>query len=172
MTTQTLKAREDLEGTIKGSILVPDDPAYEETRQVWNAMIDRRPAVIVQCAQAEDVPPVIRFARQNGLELSIRGAGHNIAGDALCDNGVTIDFSRMKNVRVDAGKRRAYVEPGATLANLDEAVQAHGLATPVGINSTTGHRGFNLGRRLRLADSKIRNDDRQSRVRRHDHGRR
>ena len=103
MTTQTLKAREDLEGTIKGSIVVPDDPAYEETRQVWNAMIDRRPEVIVQCAQAEDVPPVIRFARQNGLELSIRGAGHNIAGNALCDNGVTIDFSRMKKVRVDAG---------------------------------------------------------------------
>jgi FAD/FMN-containing dehydrogenase len=145
MTTQTLKAREDLEGTVKGSILVPDDPAYEETRQVWNAMIDRRPAVIVQCAQAEDVPPVIRFARQNGLEVSIRGAGHNIAGNALCDNGVTIDFSRMRKVRVDGAKRRAYVEPGATLADLDEATQAHGLATAVGINSTTGIAGLTLG---------------------------
>src|SRR6266850_1203126 len=145
MTTQTLKAREDLEGTIKGSILVPDDPAYEETRQVWNAMIDRRPAVIVQCAQAEDVPPAIRFARQNGLEVSIRGAGHNIAGNALCDNGVTIDFSRMRKVRVDGAKRRAYVEPGATLADLDEATQAHGLATAVGINSTTGIAGLTLG---------------------------
>ena len=108
-------------------------------------MIDRRPAVIVQCVQADDVPPVIRFARKNGLELSIRGAGHNIAGNALCDNGVTIDFSRMKNVRVDAGKKRAYVEPGATLADFDEAVQAHGLATPVGINSTTGIAGLTLG---------------------------
>jgi FAD/FMN-containing dehydrogenase len=145
MTTQMSKAKEELRGTIKGSVLVPDDPGYEEARQVWNAMINRRPAVIVQCAQAEDVPSAIRFARKNGLQLSIRGAGHNIAGNALCDNGVTIDFSRMKNVRVDAGKRRAYVEPGATLANLDEAVQAHGLATPVGINSTTGIAGLTLG---------------------------
>src|SRR6266850_6743400 len=145
MTTLTLKAREEIKGLVKGTVVVPDDPGYEEARQVWNAMIDRRPAVIVQCVQADDVPPVIRFARKNGLELSIRGAGHNIAGNALCDNGVTIDFSRMKNVRVDAGKRRAYVEPGATLANLDEAVQAHGLATPVGINSTTGIAGLTLG---------------------------
>jgi FAD/FMN-containing dehydrogenase len=145
MTTQTSKVKEELRGTIKGSVLVPGDPGYEEARPVWNAMIDRRPAVIVQCVQADDVPPVIRFARKNGLELSIRGAGHNIAGNALCDNGVTIDFSRMKNVRVDAGKRHAYVEPGATLANFDEAVQAHGLATPVGINSTTGIAGLTLG---------------------------
>ena len=145
MTTLTLKAREEIKGLIKGSIIVPDDPGYEEARQVWNAMIDRRPAVIVQCVQADDVPPVIRFARENGLQLSIRGAGHNIAGNALCDNGLTIDFSRMKNVRVDAGKKRAYVEPGATLADLDEATQAHSLATPVGINSTTGIAGLTLG---------------------------
>ena len=145
MTTQTSKARETLKSSIEGKVLVPDDPGYEEARQVWNAMIDRRPAVIVQCVQADDVPPVIRFARENGLQLSIRGAGHNIAGNALCDNGITIDFSRMKNVRVDAGKKRAYVEPGATLADLDAATQAHGLATPVGINSTTGIAGLTLG---------------------------
>jgi FAD/FMN-containing dehydrogenase len=144
MVTQT-KAKEELKGTIKGSVLVPNDPDYEEARQIWNAMIDRRPAAIVQCAQADDVSPVIRFARKNGLELSIRGAGHNIAGNALCDNGITVDFSRMKNVRVDAGKKRAYVEPGATLADLDGATQAHGLAVPVGINSTTGIAGLTLG---------------------------
>ena len=145
MKTQTSKAKEELKGSIKGSVLVPDDPGYEEARQIWNAMIDRRPAVIVQCAQADDVPSVIRFARENKLELSIRGAGHNIAGNALCDNGIMIDFSRMKNVRVEAGKKRAYVEPGATLADLDAAIQAHGLATPVGINSTTGIAGLTLG---------------------------
>jgi FAD/FMN-containing dehydrogenase len=145
MITQMSKVEEELRGTIKGSVLVPDDPSYEEARQIWNAMIDRRPAVIVQCVQPDDVQPVIRFARKNGLELSIRGAGHNIGGNALCDNGVTIDFSKMKKVRVDAGKRRAYVEPGATLADLDEATQAHGLATPVGINSTTGIAGLTLG---------------------------
>ena len=142
---KTSKAKEELKGSIKGKVLVPDDPGYEEARQIWNAMIDRRPAVIVQCAQADDVPSVIRFARENKLELSIRGAGHNIAGNALCDDGIMIDFSRMKNVRVDAGKKRAYVEPGATLADLDAAIQAHGLATPVGINSTTGIAGLTLG---------------------------
>ena len=145
MITQMSKVKEELRGTIKGSVLVLDDPGYEEARQIWNAMIDRRPAVIVQCVQPDDVQPVIRFARKNGLELSIRGAGHNIGGNALCDNGVTIDFSKMKKVRVDAGKRRAYVEPGATLADLDEATQAHGMATPVGINSTTGIAGLTLG---------------------------
>ena len=145
MRTQTSEVKEELQGIIKGNALVPDDPGYEEARQVWNAMIDRRPAVIVQCAQAGDVSPAIRFARKNGLELSIRGGGHNIGGNALCDNGITIDFSKMRKVRVDAGKRRAYVEPGATLADLDEATQAHGLATPVGINSTTGIAGLTLG---------------------------
>jgi FAD/FMN-containing dehydrogenase len=145
MTRQNPKAKEELKGTFKGIILVPGDPDYEEASRIWNAMIDRQPAVIAQCADADDVAPVIRFARKNGLELSIRGAGHNIAGSALCDNGVTIDFSTMKRVRVDAGKKRAYVEPGATLADLDEAVQAHGLATPVGINSTTGIAGLTLG---------------------------
>jgi FAD/FMN-containing dehydrogenase len=145
MTTLTPQAKKEIKGRIRGNVVVSDDSGYEEARKIWNAMIDRRPAAIVQCAQADDIPPVIRFAREKGLELSIRGAGHNIAGNALCDNGVTIDFSRMKNVRVDPGKRRAYVEPGATLADLDKATQAHGLATPVGINSTTGIAGLTLG---------------------------
>jgi FAD/FMN-containing dehydrogenase len=136
---------EKLQRKVKGKIVLPGDPNYDEVREIWNAMIDRRPAVIVQCAENDDVPPVIAFARENGLDLSIRGAGHNIAGNALCDNGVMIDFSTMKNVRVDAKKRRAYVEPGATLADFDEAVQAQGLATPVGINSTTGISGLTLG---------------------------
>ena len=145
MTMLTSEAIENLKKTITGSVLLPGDPSYDEARQVWNAMIDRRPAVIVQCAQADDVPQVVRFARENKLELSVRGAGHNIAGNALCDNGVTIDLSKMKHVRVDARQRRAYVEPGATLADLDAATQAHGLATPVGINSTTGIAGLTLG---------------------------
>lgn len=145
MTTQTSILGKELSGTIKGTVLTSDDPGYEEARQIWNAMIDRRPALIVQCADADDVPSAVAFARRNTLEISIRGAGHNIAGNALCSDGMVIDFSHMKKVRVDAGKRRAYVEPGATLANLDEATQAHGLATPVGINSTTGIAGLTLG---------------------------
>jgi len=145
MTTQSSKLGNELENMIKGNVLVAEDSGYEEARQIWNAMIERRPAMIAQCVDADDVPTAIAFARRNKLEISIRGAGHNIAGNALCDNGLTIDFSNMKNVRVDAAKRRAYVEPGATLANLDEATQAHGLATPVGINSTTGIAGLTLG---------------------------
>jgi FAD/FMN-containing dehydrogenase len=136
---------EKLQSKVKGKIVLPGDPNYDEVREIWNAMIDRRPAVIVQCAEADDVPHIIAFARENRFEISIRGAGHNIAGNALCDNGVMIDFSTMKNVRVDAEKRRAYVEPGATLGDFDMAVQSHGLATPVGINSTTGIAGLTLG---------------------------
>jgi FAD/FMN-containing dehydrogenase len=136
---------DSLKSKVKGQIVLPTDSSYDEVRQIWNAMIDRRPSLIVQCAEADDVPPAIAFARENGLEISIRGAGHNIAGNALCDNGVMIDFSTMRNVRVDAEKKRAYVEPGATLADFDGAAQSHGLATPLGINSTTGIAGLTLG---------------------------
>jgi FAD/FMN-containing dehydrogenase len=80
MMIQASNAREQLKGIVKGSVLIPEDLGYEEARQIWNAMIDRRPALIVQCAEADDVPPVIAFARKNKLEISIRGGGHNIAG--------------------------------------------------------------------------------------------
>ncbi|HEX9786742.1 MAG TPA: FAD-binding oxidoreductase [Candidatus Binatia bacterium] len=145
MTTQLSEALEKVKGTIKGRVLSPNDASYDEARQIWNAMIDRRPAAIVQAADSGDVAPAIKFARDNALEISIRGAGHNIAGNAVCDNGVMIDFSNMRNVRVDAEKKRAYVDPGVTLADLDEATQKHSLATPVGINSTTGIAGLTLG---------------------------
>lgn len=130
---------------VKGRVLLPADPGYDQARQVWNGMIDRRPNVIVQCESADDVPASIEFARKHGLEIAVRGAGHSIAGLSVCDNGLVIDFSLMKSVRVDPQTRRAYVEPGATLKDFDEAVQAHGLATPVGINSTTGMAGLTLG---------------------------
>ncbi|MBW2196523.1 MAG: FAD-binding oxidoreductase [Deltaproteobacteria bacterium] len=145
MKIQSNEKIETLKNNVKGQIVLPDDPNYNEVREIWNAMIDRRPAVIVQCAEADDVPHAISYARENGLEISIRGGGHNIAGSSLCDNGVVIDFSNMTTVSVDAQKRRAYVEPGATLGDFDKALQAHGLATPVGINSTTGIAGLTLG---------------------------
>ena len=143
--TQSNENAGKLRGAIKGRVLTPSDSGYDDARQIWNAMIDRRPAIIVQPADGDDVAPTIRFARDNGLEISIRGAGHNIAGNAICNGGVTIDFSQMKQVRVDAGKKRAYVDAGATLADFDRATQRHGLATPVGINSTTGIAGLTLG---------------------------
>jgi FAD/FMN-containing dehydrogenase len=101
--------------------------------------------MIVQCADAGDVPTAIAFARRNKLEISIRGAGHNIAGNALCNDGLMIDLSPMKRVVVDAAARTARVQPGVTLAELDAATQAHGLAVPLGINSTTGVAGLTLG---------------------------
>jgi len=134
-----------LKNTIKGRVLTSNDIDYDETRRIWNAMIDRRPAVIVQPADAGDVAPAIQFARDNALEIAVRGAGHNIAGNAVCDGGVMIDFSQMRGVTVDAGTKRATVAPGATLGDLDKATQQHGLATPVGINSTTGVAGLTLG---------------------------
>ena len=145
MKIQSNEKIEKVKNKVKGQVVLPDDPNYDEVRKIWNAMIDRRPAVIVQCAEADDVLHAISYARKNGLEISIRGGGHNIAGSALCDNGVLIDLSNMKTVRVDAQKKRAYVEPGATLGDFDKALQAHGLATPVGINSTTGIAGLTLG---------------------------
>jgi len=145
MKIQSNEKIETLKNNVKGQIVLPDDPNYDEVRKIWNAMIDRRPAVIVQCAEADDVLHAISYARGNKLEISIRGGGHNIAGSALCDNGLLIDFSNMTTVSVDAQKRRAYVEPGATLGDFDKAVQVHGMATPVGINSTTGIAGLTLG---------------------------
>lgn len=136
---------DDLKNKTKGAVIVPGDRPYEEARRVWNAMVDRRPAVIVRCAEAGDVSTAIGFARENGLEISIRGGGHHIAGHSICEGGLVIDVSGMKDIQVDANARRAYVQPGATLADFDQAVQAHGLATPVGINSTTGLAGLTLG---------------------------
>src|SRR4030088_408095 len=120
---------ENLKSKVKGQIVLPSDSCFDEVRQIWNAMIDRRPALIVRCAEADDVPPAIAFARENGLEISIRGAGHNIAGNALCDNGLMIDYSAMRLVRVDAEKKRPCVDPGNTLADFEESAQAHELAT-------------------------------------------
>jgi FAD/FMN-containing dehydrogenase len=135
----------DLANTLKGTLLTAASPGYDEARSIWNAMIDRRPALIVRCANAADVQHAVRFADARGLLLSVRGGGHNIGGYAVCQGGVMIDLSQMTAVEVDAGAKRARVEPGATLAVLDAATQKHGLATPVGINSTTGVAGLTLG---------------------------
>ena len=139
------EAIQKLKGKLKGQVSFPGDAGYEKARIIWNAMIDRHPAGIVHCATSDDVPHAVRFTHEHGLDVSIRGGGHNIAGSAVCEGGWMIDLSAMNSVRIDAEKRRAYVGPGATLANFDHAAQKHGLATPVGINSTTGISGLTLG---------------------------
>lgn len=125
--------------------LHPGDPAYEAARTVWNALIDERPAAIACCRSADDVAAAIAAARAAGLPLSIRGGGHNIAGNAVRTGAMMIDLSGMRRVSVDAASRVARVEGGATLADLDRAAQAHGLATPAGVVSDTGIGGLTLG---------------------------
>jgi FAD/FMN-containing dehydrogenase len=136
---------DEFKAQLQEYVLLPGDAGYEEQRQIWNAMIDRRPALIARCASPEDVAKAVKFARKHDLLVSVRGGGHNIAGNAVCDDGLMIDLSLMKSVRVDPKARRATVEPGCTLADFDAAAQAHGLATPLGINSTTGVAGLTLG---------------------------
>ena len=122
----------ELQLRVKGEIIVPGDAGYDEARQVWNAMIDRRPALIVRCAEASDVPPAVAFAREHHLDISIRGGGHNIAGTAVCDGGVVVDLSRMTAVSVDPQRRRAIVQPGATLAQVDVRPRRMGWPRPSG----------------------------------------
>jgi len=137
--THTLKL------AVKGAVVLPDDSTYDAVRAVWNAMVDKRPAAIVRCADEADVVATLGFARERGLPISVRGGGHHIAGTSVCDGGVVIDLSTLKGVRVDAVARRAVVQPGALLADVDAATLAHGLATPLGVNSTTGIAGLTLG---------------------------
>jgi len=128
-----------------GRVIRPGDDEYDEARKIWNAMVDKRPAAIARCAGTSDVARALNFARDNGVPFSVRGAGHHIAGNSLCEGGLVIDLSHMRAVKVDAAARRAVAEGGATLGDLDAATLAHGLATPVGINSTTGVAGLTLG---------------------------
>ncbi len=141
---QTAKVEKLKEG-FKGEVILPKDGAYDEARKIWNAMIDKRPAIIARCANTQDVVRAVNFARDHSLLLAVRGGGHNIAGNALCDDGIVVDLSAMKSAKVDAARRRVVIEGGAKLGDLDAATQAHGLATPVGINSTTGLAGLTLG---------------------------
>ena len=131
--------------SLRGRVLTPDSGEYDAARTIWNAMIDRRPALIAVCADPDDVVQAVRFAGRRRLLVAVRGGGHNIAGNAVCDGGLMIDLSPMKSVRVDPVNRTARVQGGATLGDFDRATQAHGLATPLGINSTTGVAGLTLG---------------------------
>jgi FAD/FMN-containing dehydrogenase len=131
--------------TLRGAVLQSGDPGYDDARSIWNAMIDKRPALIVRCAGTADVVLAVNFARENGLPLAVRGGGHNIAGLALCDDGMVIDLSGMRDVHVDPRERLAWVSGGALLSDVDHETQSCGLAVPLGINSTTGAAGLTLG---------------------------
>lgn len=129
----------------KGPVLTPDDPAYEETRKIWNAMIDRRPGLVARCTGTADVVQAVRFARQHGLVCSVRGGGHNIAGLSVCDGGLMIDMSLLRAVWVDPVGRTARAQAGCTLGDVDRETQLHGLAAVLGFVSATGIAGLTVG---------------------------
>ena len=136
---------EPLRERLRGQLVLPGEGGYDEARKVWNGMVNKKPAIIARCAAATDVVEAVRFARDRGIMISVRGGGHNIAGNALCEGGMVIDLSRMKNIQVDPERRTARAEAGLTLGAFDAATQAFGLATTVGINSDTGLSGLTLG---------------------------
>ncbi|GGX89790.1 FAD-linked oxidase [Litchfieldella qijiaojingensis] len=130
---------------IRGGVLTATDEEYEQARSVWNGMVDHHPALIARCLGTQDVRHAVDFARTHRMLLSVRGGGHHIAGNAVADGALTIDLSAMRNVRVDPEKQTARVAAGALLGDVDHETQAFGLATPLGINSTTGVAGLCLG---------------------------
>lgn len=135
---------QDFIGYLRGTCIRPGDADYENARAVWNGMIDKRPTLIVRCADTNDVVKAVTFAREHELRLSVRGGGHNTAGIAVCDEGLVIDLSQMRDVQVDADARIAYAQGGVTWADLDAATQAYGLVTPGGVVSATGIAGLTL----------------------------
>jgi len=136
---------EDFRANLRGSVLTPTDAAYDDTRRIFNAMIDHRPALIARCAAAADVVACVQFARAQGLQVSARGGGHNVSGKSVTDGGLMIDLAPMKGCRVDAARRTARAEPGLTLGEFDRECQAFGLATTMGVVSGTGIAGLTLG---------------------------
>jgi len=138
-------AIDQLSSRLPGRLHPPGSPEFAEACTIWNAMIERRPGLVIRCSSAADVSHAVRFAREHDLVLAVRGGGHNIAGNALCDGGVMLDLSPMKSVEVNPSARTARVGGGATLADFDREAQAFGLATPLGVNSTTGVAGLTLG---------------------------
>jgi len=136
---------DELREQVRGPVIGPNDEGYDEARAVYNAMIDRRPAAIVRPANVGDVVSAVRFARENGVDLAVRGGGHSVPGFGTCDGGVAIDLSGMRSVRVDPAAKTASAEGGATWGDFNAATNAFGLATTGGIISTTGVAGLTLG---------------------------
>ncbi len=129
----------------RGARFEPGDPGYDDARTIWNGAIDRRPGLIARCADASDVQRAVRFALEHDLRTAVRSGGHGVGGLALCDDGLVIDLSAMKDIRVDADAREVHVDAGVTLGELDGATQAVGLAVPAGIVTHTGIAGLTLG---------------------------
>ncbi len=139
------EAIQGLIASVRGRVIQPDDPDYDEARALYNGMIDKRPRLIARCVDVADVIAAVNFARDQGLLLAVRGGGHNGPGLGSCDDGLVVDLSAMRSVRVDPGKRTVRVDAGCTSGDVDHATHAFGLAVPFGIVSTTGVAGLTLG---------------------------
>ena len=138
-------ALSDLAANVRGDVVVPTDTDYDVVRRVYNAMIDKRPAVVVRCAGAADVVAALAFARANALEIAVRGGGHNVSGKSVCDGGLLIDLAPMRGIRVDPERRSVRAQPGLLLRDVDRENGAFGLATPFGVVALTGIAGLTLG---------------------------
>ena len=149
MTTTSIQvdtaAYDELAGTLRGDLITPEDPRYDEARAVYNAMIDKRPAAIARCRDAADVVACVRFGRAHGLTLAIRGGGHNAAGFGVWDDALVIDLSLLRSTTVDPDHHTVRVDPGCTWADVDHATVAFGMATPSGFLGSTGVAGLTLG---------------------------
>jgi FAD/FMN-containing dehydrogenase len=145
VTAVTTRDADLLAGALRGDVITPDDHRYDQARKVWNGDIDRRPPLIARCADAADVATVVRFAAERGLPIAVRGGGHSVAGHALCEDGVVVDLSAMRAVRVDPSRGLAHVQGGALWQDVDQETQRHGLAVTGGIVSHTGVGGLALG---------------------------
>src|ERR671923_1017922 len=138
-------AFDELGGSFRGELLLPTSPGYNTARRIWNGAVDRHPACVARCAGVADVVAAVRFARDHHLEIAVRGGGHNVAGTAVCDEGVVIDLSAMRAVGVDPERRTAWVQGGALWGDVDHETQSHGLATTGGIIGHPGVAGLTLG---------------------------
>lgn len=145
MTRPDTSAIDDFRRTLRGEVILPGDTGYDGARAIFNAMVDRKPAVIAQVASRDDVALAIAFARRHGLEIAVRGGGHSVAGKSVTNGGLVIDLRRLSAVAVDPERMIATVGGGATMKDLDRATQVHGLVTTGGRVSTTGVGGFTLG---------------------------
>ncbi len=145
MTALSREAIKEFRESVRGDVLSPGDAGYDAARKLWNAMFDKRPALIVRCAGTADVIHSVRFAREQDLVVSVRAGGHSLAGKSVCDDGLVIDLSHMKGIRVDPVRGTAQAQPGLLLSEFDRETQAFGLATTAGIVSHTGIAGLTLG---------------------------
>jgi len=143
--TLTSEQLEDLESRVQGRLLVAGDQGWNDAVAIWNGMAAKSPALVLQPASAHDVAAAVGFARDHGLLLGIKGGGHNIAGTSMAPGGLTLDLSRLREVAVDPQARLVHVGPGCLLGEVDQATQAHGLATVLGFVSETGVAGLTLG---------------------------